>query len=128
MPRHEVAIYVPGAASYYGVVENRAGGAERQASLLGRGLQAHGVRTAHIVYPMVEARVPGPLPAFVERPREGREVLEPALIWRAMEQADAETYIFRGAKPMVGIGAAFCRARRRRLVFSAANDSDFAPQ
>lgn len=125
MPRHEAAIYVPGAASYYSVVENFAGGAERQASLLGRGLAAHGVRTAHIVWPMDAVRVEGPLPTMVERREEVPEPLEPAAIWRAMAKADAETYIFRGAKPHVGFGAAFCRARGRKLIFSAANDSDF---
>ena len=130
MRRHDVAIYVPGSATYYGSDGTKAGGAERQASLLARSLQRRGVRTAHIVFPLSGdlAEVDN-LPTLVERPwRKGRDhtLLEPWDIWRSMAAADAQTYVFRGARMAVGIGAAFCRARGRRLVYSAAHDADFS--
>lgn len=126
MPAREVAVYVPGAATYYGVSAN-GGGAERQSMLLARGLQAHGVRTAHVVFPLPNgARLPGPLPTLIARPYPRHALLEPAVIWRALRRADAETYVFRGARLHLSVGAAFCRAHGRRLIFSAANDADFA--
>ena len=130
MRRHDVAVCVPGSASYYGSDGDKAGGAERQASLLARSLQRRGVRTAHVVFPL-----PGRLlevdnlPTLVERPmREGsgHTLVEPWDIWRSMAAADAQTYVFRGARMAVGVGAAFCRARGRRLVYSAAHDADFS--
>jgi glycosyltransferase involved in cell wall biosynthesis len=97
--------------------------------LLACGLHAHGVRAAHIVYPMPDGvRLEGPRPALIGRPEPRHELLEPGMVWRAMHRADAEAYVFRGAKTIVGVGAAFCRARGRRLIFSAANDADFARQ
>ena len=127
---HDVAICVPGSSSYYGSEGTTAGGAERQASLLARSLQRRGVRTAHVVFPLPGRLVElDNLPTLVERPlRDGpdRTLLEPWDIWRSMAAADARTYVFRGARMAVGIGAAFCRARGRRLVYSAAHDADFS--
>ena len=128
--QHDVAICVPGSATYYGSGGTKAGGAERQASLLARSLQRRGVRTAHIVFPLWGSLLEvDNLPTLVERPmRDGRghTLLEPWDIWRSMAAADAQTYVFRGARMAVGIGAAFCRARGRRLVYSAAHDADFS--
>ena len=128
MPRHDVAIYTPYAAGIYDKTKGFSGGAERQTVLLARQLQQEGLRTAHIVYPIDEV-VEGPRPTLVVRPEfEGarhRLALEPAVIWRAMARADASAYVFRTAHAAVGFAAAFCRAMRRRLIFSAANDSDF---
>ena len=128
MPRHDVAIYTPYAAGIYDKTRGWSGGAERQTVLLARQLQAGGLRTAHIVYPIDEV-VDGPRPTLVVRPQQSgdhhRLALEPAVIWRSLARADASVYVFRTAHAAVGFGAAFCRAMRRRLIFSAANDSDF---
>jgi glycosyltransferase involved in cell wall biosynthesis len=129
VPQHDVAIYMPYANGYYDATIRRCGGAERQTVLLARSLVEQGMRVAHIVSPL---RRPDHLPhgpTLVERAGErykplGRAV-DPVNIWRAMAEADARIYIFRGASGVLGPGAAFCRARGRKLVFSGANNADF---
>jgi glycosyltransferase involved in cell wall biosynthesis len=59
-----------------------------------------------------------------DRPLIGR-LSEAVEVWRAMRQADAAVYVFRGGRPSVLAAAAFAMLRRRKLVFSAANDLDF---
>lgn len=129
MPRHEVAIYMPYASGFYDGARRRTGGAERQTVLLARSLVAQGMRVAHIVYPMREpSTLPGEPTFVVRRPERykalGRAV-DPPRIWRAMAEADADVYVFRGASGVLGPGAVFCAARGRALIFSGANNSDF---
>lgn len=130
--RHEVAIYTTSSATpgLYDRAHGRAGGAERQMTLLARALAESGHRVAHIVYP---ARDPVPLSyplTLVHRePYAGRGPLGPFLearaVWRALRDADAAVYVLRTASPLVGVAALFCKRHRRRLVFSSSNISDF---
>ena len=109
----------------------RGGGAELQMSLLSRGLVAEGLRTAIIVWPVATGsrrRVPSRI--CVERPGyagagAGAKAKEARYIWRAMREADAQAYLFRGSGPQLMVGQAFCRLHRRKLIFSAASDLDF---
>ncbi|HEX8156186.1 MAG TPA: glycosyltransferase family 4 protein [Solirubrobacteraceae bacterium] len=129
--RHDVAIYAPFAAEQYDRGGKRGGGAERQTYLLGQALSAEGVRVAHIVNP-VAAPLPLPNPhlTLVEREdysghrRFGR-IHEAIRIWRGLNKADAPVYIVRTGSPALGIVAAFCRLRRRRLIFASSTDADF---
>lgn len=128
---HDVAIYAPFASLFYGSSMAQSGGAELQTTLLAGALAERGLRVAHIVYPV---RCPRPLdppaPTLVERApwrgdRRLGELAEGAAIWRSMARADARAYVIRGGGGHVAPAAAFCRARRRRLVFSASIDLDF---
>jgi glycosyltransferase involved in cell wall biosynthesis len=133
-PSNDVAIYAPHAAPLYGerAGQNMAGGAELQTQLIARGLTERGMRVAHIVYP-VDVREDGDphRPLVVQRSEhrsDGRRLgnlSEAGAIWRALERADARVYVARGSGGHLAPIAAFCRARRRKLVFSASNDLDF---
>lgn len=129
-PTRDVAVYAPYAAGIYDAGRRRAGGAERQTVHLSRSLAAQGLKVAHIVFEVGE-RVPegGPAPDLVFRaPLAGgraRVAGEMRIIWRAMAAADARVYVFRMASAALGVGAAFCKLHRRKLVFAGANDSDF---
>lgn len=145
--KHDVAIYSPSSAVFFGgagLVANeegelvvgsqgvsKGGGRELQMSLLARGLAAEGLRTAIILWPVVGPhRDVGSGPDLVERPRYAgtgakAKALEARHIFRAMRDADAGAYIFRGGGPQLMVGWAFCRLYRRRLIFSAASDLDF---
>jgi glycosyltransferase involved in cell wall biosynthesis len=145
-PKHDVAIYSPASSVFFGGAGLRAneagdlvasakgvqgGGAEFQMSLLARGLSATGLATAIIVWPSGGGPATDPSePDLVERPSYSgtgarAKIQEARHIWRAMREADARAYIFRGGGPQLMIGDAFCRLHRRRLIFSAANDLDF---
>jgi glycosyltransferase involved in cell wall biosynthesis len=129
---HDVAIYLPAAALHYRSVGSDGGGAELQTVLLARQLVAGGLRVAHIVWPVDD---PGPrddlTPDLVERaPHRSGEGLRGRLyelrsLWRGLRSANASTYIFRTGRSHLIPGAAFCRAHRRHLIFSGANDLDF---
>ncbi|MEA2183168.1 MAG: hypothetical protein QOF69_2353 [Solirubrobacteraceae bacterium] len=129
--RHDVAIYAPFAAEQYDRGGKRGGGAERQTYLLGQALSETGIRVAHIVNP-VTAPLPLPNPhlTLVERGeysghrRFGR-IHEAVRIWRGLKLADAPVYIVRTGSPALGVVAAFCRLRRRRLIFASSTDADF---
>lgn len=133
MPRHDLAIYAPGAASYYDRAATAAGGgAERQTVLLARSLSQRGFRVAHIVHPVREAMADPAAPVtLVEQPRPDEFgtlrafAAETARVWRVLNEADPALTVFRGASGAVGIGAAWSRLHRRRLVFASANNSDF---
>jgi glycosyltransferase involved in cell wall biosynthesis len=137
--RHDVAIYSPGSCLYFedGGVSGekrpfRGGGAELQMALLAMGLARNDLQVAIVVFPVHRQRpLSQPLPELVERtsyvgdrPLIGR-LSEAVEVWRAMRQADAAVYVFRGGRPSVLAAAAFAMLRRRKLVFSAANDLDF---
>jgi glycosyltransferase involved in cell wall biosynthesis len=131
--RHEVAIYTTSAttAGSYDRACGREDGAERQMMLLARALAARGRQVAHIVYP---PRDPVPLPenltlvhrgTYVGKRRFVGSSLEALRILRALAAADAPVAIVRGASPGLAVVAAFCRMRRRALIFSSSNNSDF---
>jgi glycosyltransferase involved in cell wall biosynthesis len=131
MPGHDVALYSPRSVHWYERGGSRGGGAERQMMLLARALAARGIRVAHVVLP---PRDPAPLPPgldlVIRAPeREGGSLVgalrEAVHVWRALAGADARVTIVRMATPALGVAAAWCRLRRRRLVFSSANDTDF---
>jgi glycosyltransferase involved in cell wall biosynthesis len=146
-PKRDVAIYSPSSAVFFGgpgLVANEAGdlelgekgvpkggGAELQMSLLARGLSAEGLRTAIILWPIGGSPPTGESgPDLVERPVYAgtgakAKALEARYIFRAMRDADARAYVFRGGGPKLMVGWAFCLIHRRRLIFSAASDLDF---
>jgi glycosyltransferase involved in cell wall biosynthesis len=145
-PKHDVAIYSPASSWFFGgagLLANeagdlvtsakgvpRGGGAELQMSLLARGLSAAGLATAIIVWPGGEPASDSSEPDLVERPAYSgtgarAKIQEARYIWRAMREADARAYIFRGGGPQLLVGYAFCRLHRRQLIFSAASDLDF---
>jgi len=127
--RHDVAIYAPYAASYYNRGGKLGGGAERQTYMLAQALSEAGARVAHIVF-----SVPDPLPVnpnltLVDRgywmsALPAGKLLETRQIWRGLMAADASVYIVRTGLPVLGIVAAFCRLRRRRLIFASSTDAD----
>jgi len=100
-------------------------------TLLAHALADQGLSVAHIVH---EVEDPIPLPPTLElvsrepyttnQALRGR-LVETRRIWRALEQADPDVLIVRTGTPVVGIAALYCRLRRRRLIFSSANNSDF---
>jgi len=130
---HDVVIYVAssGTAGHYDRSHGRAGGAERQMTLLARALVEQRLRVAHVTY---EPRDPVPLSyplTLVYREPYGGDrrvigsLLEAAAIWRAISRASARVVVVRSASPALGVAALYCRTRRRRLIFSGSNVSDF---
>jgi glycosyltransferase involved in cell wall biosynthesis len=128
---HDVAVYAPAASLYYGPNRDYMGGAEVQATMIAHALKAKGLRVAHVVYPVPEPRrVDASSPALVERSewqgnRRLGQLAEAAAIWRSLARADAEAYIVRGSGGHVLAASTFCRARRRRFVFSSSSELDF---
>ncbi|HEY7381987.1 MAG TPA: glycosyltransferase family 4 protein [Gaiella sp.] len=132
MPRHDVAIYMPHSAGFYDAASLHAGGAERQMMLLATTLARRGVHVAHIVYPVRE-RVSGldPHLTLVTRGRYSAKLplvgrlVEGFHMVRALWEADGRVVVVRTGTPVVGFLGIFAKLRRRRFVFSSANDSDF---
>jgi glycosyltransferase involved in cell wall biosynthesis len=128
---HDVAIYAPWGSLYYGRDRDYMGGAEVQTTMLAHALKRRGLRVAHIVYPVKEPRrVDASSPTLVERSewrRQGPlgELAETAAIWRGLRRADADAYIVRGGGGHVIAASSFCRALRRRLLFSSSSELDF---
>jgi glycosyltransferase involved in cell wall biosynthesis len=128
---HDVAVYAPSGSLYYGEKRDYMGGAEVQATKLAHALKAKGLRVAHVVYPVpAPPRIDASSPTLVERPDwQGGGwsgyLAETRAIWRALERADAQAYIVRGSGGHVIPAGAFCRARRRRFVFSSSSELDF---
>lgn len=128
---HDVAIYAPWGALYYGRDRDYMGGAEVQTTVLAHELKRKGLRVAHIVYPVKEPRrVEASSPTLVERSewrRQGPlgELAETAAIWRGLHRADAEAYIVRGGGGHLIAASSFCRVLRRRLLFSSSSELDF---
>lgn len=128
--RHDVAIYAPYAASQYHRGGKLGGGAERQTCLLAHALSESGVRVGHIVFTVDDPVPLNPNLTLVDRgqwmgARPAGKLLETRLIWRGLTAADASVYIVRTGSPALGIVAAFCRLRRRRLIFASSTDADF---
>jgi glycosyltransferase involved in cell wall biosynthesis len=140
-PPRDIAIYSPAATVFYGGLGPappgaqgipRGGGAELQMALLARGLTEHGLRVGLIIWPHgPERSLPGPEPTLIERAayvgdrRRTGPLAEALHIWRALAAADASAYLFRGSSPRLLAASVFCLRRRRKLIFSAANDLDF---
>ena len=128
---HDVAVYAPSGALYYGPKRDYMGGAEVQATKLAHALKAKGLRVAHVVYPVPEPRrVDASSPTLVERSdwQGGRrlgQAFETGAIWRGLQRADAKAYIVRGSGGHVIAASAFCRARGRGFVFSSSSELDF---
>jgi glycosyltransferase involved in cell wall biosynthesis len=131
--RHDVAIYATSArsAGLYDRTHGRAGGAERQMTLLARALSERGHRVAHIVHaPEDPVALSYPLTLVARSARAGggpfvAGVIEALRIWRALRAADARVVVVRTASPALAIAAGFCRLHRRALIFSSSNISDF---
>jgi glycosyltransferase involved in cell wall biosynthesis len=132
MARNDVAIYAPFAGGNYDRTVGRSGGAERQMTVLASVLSASGHRVAHIVYPPhdpIPISEPN-LTLVARRPYAGGRFLIGGLldcvrIWRALHSADGRVVIVREASPVVALAALFAKLRRRRFVFSSANNSNF---
>jgi glycosyltransferase involved in cell wall biosynthesis len=128
---HDLAIYAPWGALYYGRDRGYMGGAEVQTTMLAHALKSRGLRVAHIVYPVKKpARVDASSPTLVERSEWQRhrrlgELAETAAIWRGLQRADAEAYVVRGGGGHLIAASSFCRALRRRLLFSSSSELDF---
>ena len=130
---HDVAIYTAssGTAGFYDRTHGRAGGAERQMTLLARALVERGYGVAHVIYPPREpVELSYPLTLVHRAPYAGGRpvvggLLEAVAIWRALRRADAEVVVVRTASPLVGIAALFSRLHGRGLIFSGSNISDF---
>ena len=130
---HQVAIYAASSATagFYDRSHGRAGGAERQMTLLARTLVEQGRAVAHVIHaPRNPAAPPYPLTLVYREPFPAgspalRPLREAARVWRALRRADAEVVIVRSASPAVGVAALFCTRHRRALVFSSSNVSDF---
>jgi glycosyltransferase involved in cell wall biosynthesis len=130
--KHDVAIYSPDSALFYGAPKAHMGGAELQTTFLARELARRGLRVAHIVYPVQNLQpLEQPAPTLVERSpwqrghRRLGEIAETAAIWRAFREADADVYVVRGSGGHVPAAAGFCRASGRRFVFSTSSELDF---
>jgi glycosyltransferase involved in cell wall biosynthesis len=107
------------------------GGAEVQTTILAQALKRRGLRVAHIVYPVTEPRpAEASSPTLIERSewrRQGPlgELAETAAIWHGLYRADAKAYIVRGGGGHLIAASSFCRALRRRLLFSSSSELDF---
>jgi len=133
MPRNDVAIYTTSSlsAGLYDRARGRAGGAERQMTLLAWALSSIGRHVGHIVYPPQDPiDLPNRRLMLIRRDdyvgdRRLGGVREAARVWRALKAADARVTIIRAGSPILGVAACFCRVHRRALVFSTANNSEF---
>lgn len=127
----DVAIYAPFAAMFYrSGGSGSAGGAELQTTMLARGLAERGLATAHIVFGVEDpVDMPDTGLELVFRARfatgRGAGLREAVAIWRSFAAADAAAYVVRTSGAHLVPAAAFCRLRRRKLIFSASNDLDF---
>jgi len=131
MARNDVAIYSPEASALYERDLSVTGGAEQQTVMLAEQLAARGLRSAHVVLPVETVR---DLPARLEVVQRGdyagpRKLIgkpeETRRVWRFCRDADAHTYVIRGAWPALGVVAAFCGRYGRRLVFACSSDRNF---
>lgn len=101
-------------------------------TLLARALAERGHRVAHIIFPPREPVTLTYPVTLVHRERRSAKrlrivggFLEARAIWRALRAADASVVVLRSASPVVGLAALYCRLRRRILIFSSSNISDF---
>jgi glycosyltransferase involved in cell wall biosynthesis len=132
MTRNDLAIYLPSTAGLYDRARARSAGAERQMVLLAEALSGRGYRVAQVVWPIVD-RIPLGNERLVLVERAGRRtkkgplgaLLEAFEIWRALSEADARAVVVRKRQGALLFATLYCRLRRRRLIFSSANNSEF---
>lgn len=111
------------------------GGEEVQHSLLAKNLARRG---AHVT--LVTGDFGQPQETTIEQVRVLKtfkantglpvmRMIHPRLtkLWRALKQADADTYYVSCAGSIVGYIAAFCALHKRRFVFRVASDADCCP-
>jgi glycosyltransferase involved in cell wall biosynthesis len=134
MSRNDVAIYLPSTGGIYDRARARSAGAERQMVLLAQVLSERGYRVAQIVWPVADpVALPPGLTLVERRSRQAgsgalgalRELSE---IWRSLSRADPKVLVVRKRQGALPVAALFCRLRRRRLIFSSANDAEFMLQ
>jgi len=101
-------------------------------ALLARALAERGHSVAHIIFQPTEPTTLTYPVTLVNREQRSasrrrivRGLLEARTIWRALRAADAAVVVLRSASPVVGLVALYCRLRRRILIFSSSNISDF---
>ncbi len=124
-----VCFVCPAAADLFAPAGGPAGGSERQLVLLGRALARRGHRVSFVV-----RRLDGladPVFRLLAVPlRAGlapglRKLVHAARFWEAMERAEADVLVLRGADTLALDVGLFARAHRRPFVFMAASDEDF---
>lgn len=132
MPSRDIAIYSPYASQLYERRPAVSGGAELQTVMLAAALAEHGLRVAHIVLPLEgeATSLPNGVEVVQRRPFAGGwrllgQAREIGRVWRALAAADAGVYVVRSSWAALGVVAAFCALRRRRLVWASASDLDF---
>jgi glycosyltransferase involved in cell wall biosynthesis len=132
--KHDVTVYSPFSGSLFRQSLQRAGGAERQMALLAGELARRAHSVALVVY-----EVPDPVPGIDPRltligrsSHAGSTVVgnlrESARVLRSLVAANGRVVVVRTGTPVVGFIALYTRLRRRRLVFSSANNFDFLPR
>lgn len=101
-------------------------------ALLARALVERGHRVAHIIFAPREPATLTYSVTLVHRERRStsghpivRGLHEARAVWRALRAADADVVVLRSASPVVGLAALYCKLRRRILIFSSSNVSDF---
>jgi glycosyltransferase involved in cell wall biosynthesis len=111
------------------------GGAEVQMSVLARLFAANGYRVSMICLDYGQAS-PTALGSVVVRTAFRMDSGVPVLrfvhprltgMWRALREADADIYYCRSASMWLGVVAAFCRLRGKRVVYAGASNKDFVP-
>lgn len=106
------------------------GGAERQMTLLARTLAERGVQVAHITFPVRDpVELTYPITLVSRAPRRGtgirRGLRELLAISRAFVEADGDVLVIRSGSAVLAIASLYCLVRRRKLIFSSSNISDF---
>lgn len=118
-----------------GTVEARVGGAEVQQVFIAYYLAALGYRVSFVTrdHGQEDAKVIDGITVFKTfRADDGLPYLRffyPrwTATWAALNRADADVYYQRCAGMETGLAAAYCKKYKKKLVFSAASDSDFQP-
>jgi glycosyltransferase involved in cell wall biosynthesis len=129
MPARDIAIYSP----YIGQLLERdaevSGGAELQAMMLAEAAVAAGLTCGLMTIPVRSPRTDLPRGLEVVERKDfedvGGKLDEVRALWGMLDRADARIYVIRGGWPALGVAAAFCRRKRRRLVFAATSDRNF---
>ena len=135
MPERAITVYSPTSAALVRRSIGRVGGAERQMVLLARELARRRVDVALVVYPVPDPvdDIPSNL-VLVERPPHSGSsgiltaLLESFRVIRSLLAANGRVVIVRTGTPVVGFIACYCIVRRRRFIFSSANNFDFLPR
>jgi glycosyltransferase involved in cell wall biosynthesis len=112
------------------------GGAEVQQALLARGLAERGHSVSFVAFDHGQGdgvELDGVRIHTCYRPEAGMRLLRffhPRLtgLWSALDRTGADVYYVRGASQDAGLVGAWCRLRRRPLLFALAHDLDCDPR